>query len=108
MLLARVVGNVVATRKDSRLEGRKLLLLQPVTPGGEAKTGSYLIGVDTVGAGVRETVIVVQGSSARMADGMKDIPADAAVIGIVDTVDLDEPPAEAPAVAGANGRKKKA
>ena len=90
MLLARVVGNVVATRKDPRLEGRKLLVIQPVTPGGESKAGSYLIAVDTVGAGVRETVIAVQGSSARMAQGMKDVPADAAVIGIVDGVDMDE------------------
>ena len=90
MLLARVVGNVVATRKDPRLEGRKLLVLQPVTPAGELKAGSYLVGVDTVGAGARETVIAVQGSSARMAHGMKDIPADTAVIGIVDDVDMDE------------------
>jgi microcompartment protein CcmK/EutM len=90
MLLARVVGNVVATRKDPRLEGRKLLVLQPVTPGGDAKAGSYVIAVDTVGAGVRETVIAVQGSSARMAHGMQEVPADTAVIGIVDEIDMDE------------------
>ncbi len=90
MLLARVVGNVVATRKDPRLEGRKLLVLQPVTPQGKLKRDSYVVGVDTVGAGVRETVIAVQGSSARMAHGMKDVPADTAVIGIVDGVDLEE------------------
>ena len=90
MILARIVGTVVATRKDPRLEGRKLLVLQPVTPKGDAKAGSYVIGVDTVGAGVRETVIAVQGSSARMAHGMTDVPADTAVIGIVDGIDMDE------------------
>ena len=91
MLLARVVGNVVATKKDARLEGRKLLILETITPGGDPK-GSYVIAVDTVGAGVRETVIAVQGSSSRMAEGLKDIPVDTAVVGIVDKVDMDEPP----------------
>ncbi|MBI1357831.1 MAG: ethanolamine utilization protein EutN [Acidobacteria bacterium] len=89
MLLARVVGNVVATKKDPRLEGRKLLILQTVSPQGELKKSSYVVAVDTVGAGTRETVIAVQGSSARMAHGLKDIPVDTAVIGIVDKVDLD-------------------
>ncbi len=90
MILSRVVGTVVATRKDPRLEGQKLLVVQAVTPEGEPKTGSYLIAVDTVGAGVRETVITVSGSSARMADGLKDTPVDTAIVGIVDRVDLDE------------------
>jgi len=89
MLLARVVGNVIATRKDPRLEGKKLLVLQIATPQGELKPGSYVIAVDTVGAGVRETVIAVSGSSARMAAGMKETPVDTAIIGIVDQVDLD-------------------
>lgn len=91
MLLARVVGNVVATKKDARLEGRKLLVLEQIQPTGESK-GSYVVAVDTVGAGVSETVIAVQGSSSRMAEGMKDIPVDTAVVGIVDKVDLDQPP----------------
>lgn len=90
MLLARVVGTVVATKKDPRLEGRKLLILQNVTPQGELRKGSYVVAVDTVGAGTRETVIAVQGSSARMAHGLKEIPVDTAVIGIVDTVSMDE------------------
>lgn len=92
MLLARVVGTVVATKKDPRLEGRKLLILQNVTPQGELKKSSYVVAVDTVGAGARETVIAVQGSSARMAHGLKDIPVDTAIVGIVDTVHLDERP----------------
>lgn len=89
MLLARIVGTVVATRKDPRLVSSKLLLARPVDPRGKAD-GNYLVAVDTVDAGVGETVLLVSGSSARMASGLKDCPVDAAVIGIVDTVDLSE------------------
>ena len=84
MLLARVVGTVVATRKDDRLQGRKLLVCRPVSPDG-AIDGGYVVSVDTVGAGVHETVLLVSGSSARMAGG-KDSPVDSAVVGIVDEV----------------------
>ena len=89
MLLARVVGTVVATRKDPRLEGKKLLVLKPVSPEGNDEAG-YVIAVDTVSAGYKERVIVVSGSSARMAEGCKDTPVDTAIIGIVDDVRLDE------------------
>lgn len=89
MILARVVGSIVATRKDSRLEGKKLLILKPVSPEGVPESG-YVIAVDTVGAGCSELVIGVSGSSARMAEGCKDRPVDMAIIGIVDTVHLDE------------------
>jgi microcompartment protein CcmK/EutM len=88
MILARIVGTVVSTRKDPRLEGKKLLVVKPINPEGADESG-YLIAVDTVGAGVRETVLVVSGSSARMAAECKDRPVDAAIIGIVDTVQLD-------------------
>jgi microcompartment protein CcmK/EutM len=89
MILARVVGTVVATRKDPRLEGHKLLILKPITPQGKDES-SYLIAVDTVSAGFREKVLVVSGSSARMAEGCKDKPVDASIIGIIDDIDLDE------------------
>jgi microcompartment protein CcmK/EutM len=89
VLLARIVGTVVATRKDPRLVSNKLLLARPVDPQGKAE-GSYLVAVDTVDAGVGETVLIVSGSSARMASGMKDCPVDAAVVGIIDHVDLTE------------------
>jgi microcompartment protein CcmK/EutM len=89
MILARVVGTVVATRKDPRLEGKKLLVLKPIAPDGKDESG-YVVAVDTVSAGVRETVLAVAGSSARMAEGCKDRPVDTAIIGIVDTVSLDE------------------
>ena len=88
MILARVVGTVVATRKDPRLEGKKLLIVKPVSPEGKDEAG-YVVSVDTVGAGARETVIAVSGSSARMAEGCKDAPVDTAIVGIVDDVRLD-------------------
>ena len=89
MLLAKIVGTVVATRKDPRLVSNKLMLARPVDPRGKAE-GGYLVAVDTVDAGVGETVLIVSGSSARLAAGMKDCPVDAAIVGIVDQVELSE------------------
>lgn len=89
MILARVVGTIVATRKDPRLEGRKLLICKPVSPEGKDESG-YVIAIDTVSAGFRETVILVSGSSARMAEGCKDRPVDTAIVAIVDSVSIDE------------------
>lgn len=91
MILARVVGTVVATRKDPRLEGKKLLIVKPISPEGKDEAG-YIVAVDTVSAGYRETVILVSGSSARMAEGCKDRPVDTAIVGIVDSLSLDSPP----------------
>jgi microcompartment protein CcmK/EutM len=87
MLLARIVGTVVATRKDERLVSSKFLVVRPIDPAGKPE-GNYLVAVDTVDAGVGETVLVVSGSSARMAAGLKDSPVDAAIIGVVDQVDV--------------------
>lgn len=89
MFLARVVGTVVATQKDPRLKNQKLLLVIPVDPDG-TEEGGYVVAVDTVDAGCKETVLVVRGSSARMADGMNERPVDASIVGIVDTADLDD------------------
>lgn len=88
MTLGRVVGTIVATRKDPRLEGHKLLIIKPVTPDGKDEAG-YLVAIDTVSAGFRELVITVAGSSARMADGCKDKPVDCVIVGIVDNVSMD-------------------
>ncbi|MGA8232827.1 MAG: EutN/CcmL family microcompartment protein [Candidatus Acidiferrales bacterium] len=88
MILARIVGTVVSTRKDPRLDGKTLLIVKPVTPEGVDESG-YLVAIDTVAAGFRETVLVVSGSSARMAAECKDRPVDAAIVGIVDSVTLD-------------------
>jgi microcompartment protein CcmK/EutM len=89
MILGRVAGTVVATRKDPRLEGFKLLVVKPVAPDGKDEAG-YVIAADTVQAGSGEMVIVVSGSSARMAEGCKDKPVDASIVGIVDQVSLDK------------------
>ena len=87
MLLAKIVGTVVATRKDPRLVSNKLMVVRPTDPRGKAD-GNYLVAIDTVDAGVGEMVLVVSGSSARMASGLKDCPVDAAIVGIIDTVDI--------------------
>ena len=89
MLLAKIVGTVVATRKDPRLVSSKLLVVRPIDIRGKAE-GNHLVAIDTVDAGVGETVLIVSGSSARMAAGLKDCPVDAAVVGIIDNIDLNE------------------
>jgi ethanolamine utilization protein EutN len=87
MIIAKVVGTVVATRKDERLVSNKLLVVRPIDPAGNPE-GNHLVAVDTVDAGVGETVLIVSGSSARMASGMKDCPVDAAIVGVIDTIDI--------------------
>jgi microcompartment protein CcmK/EutM len=89
MLLARVVGTVVATRKDERLVSQKLLVARGIDPSGKPE-GNYLVAVDTVDAGVGETVLIVSGSSARMASGMKDCPVDAAIVGVIDHIEVKD------------------
>jgi microcompartment protein CcmK/EutM len=65
------------------------LVVRPVDPRGKVE-GNYLVAVDTVDAGVGETVLVVSGSSARMASGLRDCPVDAAIVGVVDQVDVKD------------------
>ncbi|HTK29411.1 MAG TPA: EutN/CcmL family microcompartment protein [Vicinamibacterales bacterium] len=89
MLIAKIVGTVVATRKDPRLVSNKLLVARTMDPRGKAD-GAYLVAVDTVDAGVGETVLIVSGSSARMAAGLKDCPVDAAIVGIIDAVEMSD------------------
>jgi ethanolamine utilization protein EutN len=90
VILARVVGEVVSTQKRPQFEGAKLLILQPETPDG-AKTGNSLVAIDSVGAGRGELVIaVLEGRASGEALGKKLAPVDAAVVGIVDTLDVVE------------------
>jgi ethanolamine utilization protein EutN len=90
MQIARVVGTVVATQKHPKFEGAKLLLVQPVTLDDQPK-GPALLAVDSVGAGVHERVLVViEGRAAGEALGQKAAPVDAAIIGIIDSVDVQE------------------
>ena len=89
MLLARVVGTVVSTDKHAAFEGAKLLLVQPVGPD-DRPSGTTLLAVDSVGAGVHEKVLVVmEGRAAGEALGRKGAPVDAAIIGIVDAVEIE-------------------
>ena len=93
MYLARVEGSVVSTKKEASMNGRKLLLLRPQLVDDKDPTrfrpgSNTVVAVYTVGAGLGEMVMFCQGSSARLAAGMKDAPVDAVVIGIVDVVDV--------------------
>ena len=93
MFLAKVIGQVVATKKDEAMKGYRLLLLRPQlvdpTDPSRFKDGSNtIVAVDTLGAGTDEWVMFCQGSSARQAHGLKQLPVDCAVVGIVDTVDV--------------------
>ena len=91
--MAEVIGQVVATKKDDSMLGRKLLLVRPKLvdesdPSRFRDGANTIVAVDTVGAGEGELVMFCQGSSARQAAGLKTIPVDAAVIAIVDSVDV--------------------
>ncbi len=91
--MAEVIGQVVATKKDDSMLGRKLLLVRPKLvdesdPSRFRDGINTIVAVDTVGAGEGELVMFCQGSSARQAGGLKTIPVDAAVVAIVDSVDV--------------------
>jgi microcompartment protein CcmK/EutM len=94
MFLARVTGSVVATQKVASMTGHKLLTVEPmrVDPARRDRlvgTGRTFVCVDTVGAGHGEMVLLVQGSSARLTPETEKLPVDATIIGIVDTVNVD-------------------
>lgn len=89
MFLARVVGNVVSTRKSELLTGRKLLVVEPVDFDQQRGDGKPLVAIDSVGAGEGEVVLVVQGSSARLTESTKDTPCDATIMAIVDYIELE-------------------
>jgi ethanolamine utilization protein EutN len=90
MQIGRVVGTVVSTQKNRKLEGAKLLLVQPLTLD-DQPWGVALLAIDAVGAGVGEKVLVViEGKSAGDAIGKKGAAVDAAIVGIVDTVDYSD------------------
>lgn len=88
MFPALVIGNVWATRKDSRIEAVKLLIVRPLDYLDENAVRTPVIAADWIGAGVGERVIVVTGGSARYAAGDQSIPVDATVIGIIDGEDI--------------------
>ena len=94
MFIARVTGSVVSTHKVESMTGRKLLTVEPlrVEPAKRDRlvgTGRTFVCVDTVGAGHGEMVLIVQGSSARLTPETEKLPVDATIIGIVDTVNVE-------------------
>jgi microcompartment protein CcmK/EutM len=90
MQICRVIGTVVATQKHPRFDGAKLMLVQPLNVD-ETPRGTAVLAIDGVGAGVNEKVLVVmEGRAAGEAAGRKAAPLDAAIVGIIDTVTIDE------------------
>jgi ethanolamine utilization protein EutN len=94
MLLAKVTGSVVSTHKVASMTGRKLLTVEPLRVDAERRDrlvpmGRSFVVVDTVGAGQGEIVLIVQGSSARMTPDTEKLPVDAVIVGIVDTVNIE-------------------
>src|SRR2546428_10443300 len=96
MFLARVTGNVVASEKDRSLNGKKLFVVEPLSvkydeatkkPAALANTGRAIVALDVVGAGEGQLVLVTQGSSARMTEQTNNLPADAVIVGIVDSAE---------------------
>jgi ethanolamine utilization protein EutN len=87
MEIARVKGTVVATRKDAKLSGYKMLLLELADVSGKPKGGTPVVALDTLDAGNGDVVLLVRGSSARQAINMSTTPVDAIVIGIIDQIE---------------------
>ena len=90
MFIAKVIGNVVSTQKNAKFRGMKLLLIQPyISRDSKLEiSGSSVVAVDSVGAGVGECVLFTQGSAARLTPATKDAPVDAVIVGIVDVVEV--------------------
>ena len=95
MFLARITGSLVATQKVKSMVGQKLLIVEPLRVNEKDQsdlqpTGRTFVAVDTVGSGEGEVVLCVQGSSARFTEGTKSLPIDAAIIGIIDRVQVGQ------------------
>ena len=89
MIACRVLGTVVCTRKDEKLVGTKLQVVQPISLDNQAPDGKSLVAIDTVGAGEGEIVLVVSGSSARQTTKTQNTPVDAVIMGIIDSIELE-------------------
>ncbi|MBT3467937.1 MAG: EutN/CcmL family microcompartment protein [Opitutae bacterium] len=93
MYLGKVIGSVVSTKKEESMKGRKLLMIRPMLVDPEDSSrfkpgNNTIVAIDTLGAGEDELVMFAQGSSARQAEGLKSIPVDAAIVGLVDSVTI--------------------
>jgi ethanolamine utilization protein EutN len=98
MFIAKVIGNVVSTQKSEQFRGMKLLLIQPYINKDHKLqvSGSSVVAVDSVGAGIGDCVLFTQGSSARLTPATKDAPVDAVIVGIVDSVEVEGVAVEKP------------
>ncbi len=95
MFLARITGSLVATQKVESMVGQKVLIVEPLRVNEKDQsvlqpTGRTFVAVDTVGSGEGEVVLCVQGSSARFTEGTKTLPIDAAIVGIIDRVQVGQ------------------
>ena len=95
MFVAKVTGSIVSSHKADSMKGQKLLIVEPyrVDEADRSRlktTGRTFVAVDTVGAGKDEFVLIVQGSSARLTPETKNLPVDTAIIGIIDSVHVDQ------------------
>ncbi|KAJ52581.1 ethanolamine utilization protein EutN [Clostridium tetanomorphum] len=89
MIIGEVLGNVWATRKDENLNGLKFLVIRPIDYYSNKEFPTF-VAVDSIGAGIGETVLIVQGSSARVSVGNNNVPVDATIVGIIDTVEVEK------------------
>jgi ethanolamine utilization protein EutN len=88
MVIGKVVGTVVATRKHERLIGGKIQVIQPLEPSSLQPDGALFVAIDAVGAGIGEQVLIAQGSAARKAIDNESAPVDATIVGIIDEIDI--------------------
>jgi microcompartment protein CcmK/EutM len=89
MILAKVIGNVVSTRKEPKIEGIKFMLLEKINPTTLQGSGDYIVAMDSVGAGIGEVVFYVAGSSSRMTAVTEGKPSDATIVAIVDAIEIN-------------------
>lgn len=88
MIAGKVVGTVVCTQKDPALIGKKMLVVQPLKISDMSNDGGAFVALDAIGAGIGEIVMVVGGSSARLAEGFSKVPVDQSIIAIIDTIEI--------------------
>lgn len=88
MIICKVVGSIVSTTKAEKLKGKKLMIVQPLDLKSIEEDGKPLVAIDTVGSGVGEVVLLVSGSSARQTEITNGVPVDAAIVGIVDQIEI--------------------
>lgn len=89
MIIGKVVGRLWSTRKDERLNGQKFLVVSPMKHDNK-ESENYFVAADAVGAGKGDLVLVTHGGSARHAVGVKDVPIDSTIIGIIDSIEVDD------------------